>query len=165
MHTTRNKALHDRRRRVWAPGFSDKALRQYEHKVQFFNDKLVERIRQFGGGPVNASKWFNLYSFDVMGQLAFGKNYGMLDSGELHYAIGMLNESMEATPPRVPVWLVRILLATPNEAANRVFKFLKFCRDELDWRVNNKNSEGDITGWILQVCCDVVCSLCESSSV
>ncbi|KAM3425617.1 hypothetical protein BST61_g7564 [Cercospora zeina] len=30
MHTTRDKAWHDRRRRVWAPAFSDKALREYE---------------------------------------------------------------------------------------------------------------------------------------
>lgn len=27
MHTTRDKGLHDRRRRVWAPAFSEKALR------------------------------------------------------------------------------------------------------------------------------------------
>lgn len=106
MHTTRSKALHDRRRRVWAPAFSDKALREYEIKVDFYNKKLVDRLRQFGGGTVNASKWFNLYSFDVMGQLSFGKDYGQLESGHLHEAIGMLNESMEATPPRVPVWLV-----------------------------------------------------------
>jgi cytochrome P450 len=41
-------------------------------------------------------------------------------------------------------------LATPNETANRIYKFLKFCSDELAWRVENVNSEGDITGWILK---------------
>jgi hypothetical protein len=61
MHTTRDRPLHDRRRRVWAPAFSDKALREYEPKIKYFNNKLVERIRQFGGGPVNVSKWVCLY--------------------------------------------------------------------------------------------------------
>ncbi|KAK5170690.1 uncharacterized protein LTR77_005280 [Saxophila tyrrhenica] len=149
MHTVRDKAIHDRRRRIWAPAFSDKALREYETKVKSYNDKLVERLRQFGGGTVNASKWFNLYSFDVMGQLAFGKDYKMMDTGELHWALILLNEGMEAVPERMPVWLFRVLLAIPF-AAGGLFKFLKFCRDELEWRVNNKVEGGDITGWLLK---------------
>lgn len=82
MHTTRDKGLHDRRRRVWAPAFSDKALREYEITVQEFNDKLVNRIGESKGEPVNMTTWFNLYSFDVMGRLAFGKDYGMVEAGE-----------------------------------------------------------------------------------
>ncbi|KAK3715123.1 hypothetical protein LTR37_007333 [Vermiconidia calcicola] len=145
MHTTRDKPLHDRRRRMWAPAFSDKALRQYEHKVKAFNNKLVERVREHSNGPIDMRKWFNLYSFDVMGQLAFGKDYGMLDSGELNWAINLLSESMEAAPQRVQSWVFRVMIKIPF-AAGGLFKFLKFCRDELEWRVNNKNTEGDITG-------------------
>ena len=36
------------------------------------------------GKPMNIAKWFNFYSFDVMGDLAFGKSYKMLKSGEEH---------------------------------------------------------------------------------
>jgi tryprostatin B 6-hydroxylase len=149
MHTTRDKAVHDRRRRIWAPAFSDKALRDYEPKVKIFNDKLVERIKEHGTGPINASKWFNLYAFDVMGRLAFGRDYGMLDSGERHWALDLLVEGMEAAPSRLPVWFFRILVNIPF-AAQGVFKFLKFCRDELEWRINNKDEGGDITGWLLK---------------
>jgi hypothetical protein len=49
MHTTRDKAFHDRRRRVWAPAFSDKALRGYESRVQVYNDLLVKQITAFSG--------------------------------------------------------------------------------------------------------------------
>ena len=149
MHTTRDKALHDRRRRFWAPAFSDKALREYEPKVKIFNDKLVERIKEHGTGPINFSKWINLYSFDVMGRLAFGKDYGMLDSGERHWALDLLVEGMEATPPRLPTWCFRVLIGIPF-AAQGLFKFLKFCRDELEWRVNSKEEGSDITGWLLK---------------
>ena len=76
MHTTRDKALHDRRRRAWAPAFSDRALREYEPKVKAHNLELFEQIRQREGQKMEMSTWFNLYSFDVMGQLAFGKDYG-----------------------------------------------------------------------------------------
>jgi cytochrome P450 len=149
MHTTRDRALHDRRRRTWAPGFSDKALREYEQKVQLFNDKLLHRVREHLGGTINMTKWFNLYSFDVMGTLSFGKDYGMLDSGERHWALDLLVEGMSASPPKPPVWFFRSLLAIPGLASG-FFKFLQFCKDELKWRVENKNSEKDITGWLLK---------------
>jgi cytochrome P450 len=148
MHTTRDRALHDRRRRTWAPGFSDRALREYEEKVQLFNDKLVQRVREHLGGSINMTKWFNLYSFDVMGQLSFGKDYGMLDHGERHWALDLLVEGMSASPPKPPVWFFRALLNIPGLASG-YYKFLSFCKGELKWRVENK-AEKDITGWLLK---------------
>lgn len=76
LHTTRDKALHDRRRRTWAPAFSDKALREYEPKVRTHNHQLLGEMQKREGQPMEISTWFNLYSFDVMGHLAFGKDYG-----------------------------------------------------------------------------------------
>lgn len=64
MHTSRDRALHDRRRKVWSPAFSDKALRGYEDRISTYEDKLVEQIDKHNGKPINASKWFNLFSFD-----------------------------------------------------------------------------------------------------
>lgn len=58
MHTTRDKALHEKRRRVWAPAFSDKSLRVYEPKIDYFNAKLMQRVAEFQGGPINMTKWY-----------------------------------------------------------------------------------------------------------
>jgi len=95
MHTSRSRALHDRRRRIWSPAFSDRALRGYERRIETHGDELVRQIGAFSSGGVDVSKWFNLYSFDVMGDLAFGKSFGMLQSGEEHYAVKLLQEGME----------------------------------------------------------------------
>ena len=154
MHTTRDKSLHDRRRRTWAPAFSDKALREYEPKVRAFNEKLVERVREHKGSTIDMRKWFNLYSFDVMGKLAFGKDYNMLDSGERIWALDLLAKGMEAAPPRLPAWIIRILLTIPF-ATRGFYRFLRFCHDELEWRVNNKSIDGDITGWLLKAYKDI----------
>lgn len=78
MHTTRDKGLHDRRRRVWAPAFSDKALRGYEGRIKGYNDLPIEKIKVFSGKFVDAAKWFKLYSFDVMSDLGFGESLDML---------------------------------------------------------------------------------------
>jgi hypothetical protein len=31
---------------------------------------------------MNASRWFNYFSFDMMGDMAFGKSFDMLKTGE-----------------------------------------------------------------------------------
>lgn len=49
MHTTRSRAVHDQRRRIWAPGFSDKALRGYESRIHIYNDLLMKQIKAFSG--------------------------------------------------------------------------------------------------------------------
>ncbi|USW53761.1 Putative cytochrome P450 [Septoria linicola] len=151
MHTTRDKALHDRRRRVWAPAFSDKALREYETTVQEFNDKLIARVDEFKGQPMDMSTWFNLYSFDVMGRLAFGKDYKMIENGVRHWALDLLTEGMKISGFKIPTWVFRVLLSVPGLAGG-YYKFLKFCADELKWRVQNneKGAGKDITGWLLK---------------
>lgn len=45
MHTTRDKKLHDKRRRIWAPAFSDKALRGYESRIEVYNELLIKKIQ------------------------------------------------------------------------------------------------------------------------
>src|SRR4051812_42208218 len=71
MHTTRDRSVHDRRRRIWSPAFSDKALRGYENRIQKYNDLLIKQIS------------------------AFGKSYKMLESGEKHWSLQVFSEGMD----------------------------------------------------------------------
>lgn len=59
LHTTRDKGLHDRRRRVWAPAFSDKALRGYESRVQNLNDMLISKLTDTKGNVDRCFKSWN----------------------------------------------------------------------------------------------------------
>jgi cytochrome P450 family 628 len=47
-----------------------------------YSDELMDQLKAFSGKPFNASLWLNFYSFDVMGDLAFGQSFDMLRSGE-----------------------------------------------------------------------------------
>lgn len=100
----RDQVAHHKRRRGWVPAFSDKALREYDPRVQAFNDKFSQRVAEHRGGPIDLAKWFNLYSFDVMGSLAFGKNYGMLDSSVKHSVLGIITDGMAPMGLTLPTW-------------------------------------------------------------
>lgn len=136
MHTTRDRAMHDKRRRIWSPAFSDKALRDYEGRIKPYGDKLLERLKEMQNKPINVTKWFNYFTFDTMGDLAFGESFAMLEEGKEHWAIKLLNEGMEPlhlmcmlhlcadldflrklTNHQVPPWIFRILTAIPGAAA------------------------------------------------
>ena len=110
----RVKALHDQRRRIWSPAFSDKALRGYEQRTNKYGDQLLSRIQAFDGQPVNVSKWFNLYTFDVMGDLAFNASFKMLEMGEEHWAFNLLHGGMKPLSLFLPVWLLRMMMAVPG---------------------------------------------------
>jgi hypothetical protein len=49
MHTCRDRTQHDRRRRIWSPAFSDKALRGYENRIEKYNDLLVQKLDESNG--------------------------------------------------------------------------------------------------------------------
>ena len=135
LQTLRVKKLHDQRRRIWSPAFSDKALRGYEEKIQKYRTKLLAQIEASDGQPINISKWFNLYSFDVMGDLAFGASFHMLETNQEHWAIKLLNEGLEPLAWMFPVWFFRVMTAVPGLARDW-WKFIDYCAQRLDQRMS-----------------------------
>lgn len=90
---------HDKRRKIWDRGFSAKgqltvhsfslicspkpsALREYEPRVKGFTHDLVSQINKHAGEPMNVSRWMNYFAFDMMADMAFGKSFDMLKTGE-----------------------------------------------------------------------------------
>ena len=84
-----------------------------------------------------------------MGHLAFGKDYKMVEAGKRPEAIDTLGEGTEISGYNLPTWLFRMMIGIPG-AASSFKKCIKFCRDELEWRHQNKNSEDDIVGWLFK---------------
>ena len=61
------------------------------------------------GLDINVSLWFYLFSFDVMGEFAFGKSFNMLRDEKWHEAVAMLRRAMRLLGPLSPVpWLAQI---------------------------------------------------------
>lgn len=70
------------------------ALRDYEPRVIDYTNQLLARIEATKGSPINMTDWFNFYSFDVIGDLAFGKSFDMLRNGVKHYFMKCLHADM-----------------------------------------------------------------------
>ncbi|KAI4596579.1 hypothetical protein KJ359_005335 [Pestalotiopsis sp. 9143b] len=90
------------------------ALRNYEPRVQAYTDQLMQQLSKRENSPVNVTDWFNFYSFDVMGDMAWGKSFNMLRDGIKHYFMTSLHADMTSVGLFSHlVWLFPIFKATP----------------------------------------------------
>ena len=92
-----------------------KALRDYEPRVEEYTKQLLSVIKTKAGTPVNASTLFNFYSFDVMGDLAFGEGFNMLKDGIVHYYMASVHEGMLAVSAFSHlIWIFPLIKAIPG---------------------------------------------------
>ncbi|KAJ6495407.1 high nitrogen upregulated cytochrome P450 monooxygenase 2 [Mycena sanguinolenta] len=71
---------HTAKRRVWNRALTSSAIRNYEPLVAKRASQLVSCLRD-SGGVIDLVHWFDLFSLDVMGDLAFGGTFEMLRDG------------------------------------------------------------------------------------
>ena len=140
LNTTRSKRDHDVRRRIWDHGFSSKALTYYEERVMEYAETLEARVAELSrrGEPVDVSKWFYWFTFDVMGEFAFAKSFGMLRDEKWHFAVVMLRKAMGLLGPLSPVpWLAQIgfYIAPWMWVVRDWLAMLVWCRDRMGERI------------------------------
>ncbi|KAJ7633021.1 cytochrome P450 [Roridomyces roridus] len=73
---------HANRRRIWNRGMSTESLDEYETTI--LGKRIVQLMDRLDGlrpGPVNMAEWINYFTFDVMGDMAFGGGFEMLRDG------------------------------------------------------------------------------------
>lgn len=144
---TRNRKQYRQRRRAWDRGFSVKgevltldqvrhtdglqALSSYQPRIKSKVDALVDRLRQANSEPVDITKWSTLFSFDVMGEVGFGKDFNCMAMGEEHPALKSIGDHMTilGSLQTVP-WLMNLLGSIPGAAAG-FSEFFGICEQQI----------------------------------
>ena len=108
LQTARSRETHDKRRRLWSAAFSDAAIRGYEQRIATFQDQLISYIAAREEGSVDANEAMSFYNFDVMGDLAFGTPFGMLQGEKEHWAIVLLHRGLDPLGLMLPIWAFRV---------------------------------------------------------
>jgi cytochrome P450 len=105
-HSSIDKASHARKRRVLSHAFSDSAIKTMEKyimaNVRTFCSALGTKpalVTEKGAGKgewsvaQNMTDWCNYLTFDVMGDLCFGKAFEMLERSENHHVIDLIGSA------------------------------------------------------------------------
>lgn len=90
-HNVIDKTVHGRKRRVLSQAFSDHALKAMEDVVLLHVRQLCDKLADFRGSTSysgkeervrNLASWFSWLTYDVMGELCFGKSFDMLQGND-----------------------------------------------------------------------------------
>ncbi|KAE8154452.1 cytochrome P450 [Aspergillus avenaceus] len=153
IHQTRDFDDHRRRRKAWDRGFSIKALGVYEPRIKSRVDQLTSYIENNLGYPIDATAWSMFLSFDVMGDIGFGKDFNNLTTGIEHPAIKGIHDHMTVLGimGHIP-WLLNIIGRIPG-AASGFSGFFTWCGEEVDRKKKGWESDkypDDLISWLLK---------------
>ncbi|KAL4788259.1 benzoate 4-monooxygenase cytochrome P450 [Aspergillus varians] len=92
----RDPKSHAEMRKYLASSFSDRSLKSQEPLVADAVDRFVEKLGQAGQCPEGTDlvMWFNLTTFDIIGSLAFGQDFGGIVSGTQHFWVSIVTKSL-----------------------------------------------------------------------
>ena len=138
METMRDSKAHARRRRLWSGAFGERSLREYEERISTWQDKLLARVNastaKTDSAELDVRGLMELYTYDVMGDLALGRSFDMLELNQEHYAVTMLHKFLAPLGYELPKWFFRVLLAIPG-ASKDWWNFMKYCDEMLEERL------------------------------
>ncbi|PLB48736.1 cytochrome P450 monooxygenase [Aspergillus steynii IBT 23096] len=149
LHMDRDKKSHTQRRRIWDQGFKPEALRCYEPRITLYTDQLLAAIDKRLGTTMDMTTWFNYLSFDVMGDMAFGKSFDMLNSGKDAYLLKQVHEDMKMLGLFSHLtWLLPFFKRIPGINADYV-KQWKWITSHVERRVKNRPDMPDVFSFVL----------------
>ena len=115
-----------------------------------YADKLVEQIDNFAARPVNVAQWFNYFSFDVMGDLAFGRSFGALEQGQAHFAMEVIHAGTAPLGVLSPAsWILNIMNSMVPPVLNPFSRLFQYSSDCINERQGMELRERDIISHLL----------------
>lgn len=87
LFNVRDRAAHSRKRKIVSHTFSTKSIGQFEQYMHHNLENFVKQWDRFskettekdGYAKLDALNWFNYVAFDIIGDLAFGRPFGMIE--------------------------------------------------------------------------------------
>lgn len=125
------------------------ALKDYEERVGRYTDQLLGRVEEFKGETFDITRWFNFYTFDVMGELAFGKSFRQLEDNVEHYLLQVSRDAQRMIGGvfLFQPWFIPTFRTTPILNWEWL-KLQKWSSEQIDHRLANEPEVPDIFHWV-----------------
>ncbi|KAH7036039.1 cytochrome P450 [Microdochium trichocladiopsis] len=151
LHMCRDANAHRQRRKAWDKALSVKSLNSYEPQIKSHVDALVRQLHARGETGLNVTDWAMYFSFDLIGQVGFSKDFGQLGKGEEHSAIRPIHAHIKLLGifQTVP-WMLYLLSSIPG-AASAYSEIFGFCANEMRAKrktVEKDEAPRDIASWL-----------------
>ncbi|KAF2018548.1 isotrichodermin C-15 hydroxylase [Aaosphaeria arxii CBS 175.79] len=150
--TTTDAKFHARVRGLLSHSFTDDALRSQYPILERHAGTLVTQLKSVAASSptatVNITDWVNFFTMDVIGDLAFGKPFGCLASGDYHDWVRTLFHylqfmSLAVAPGFFPSLKMAIEWMMPRSLMEGVLKHQAHAYEQINRRLESKTSRPD----------------------
>ncbi|KAM7203149.1 Cytochrome P450 [Naviculisporaceae sp. PSN 640] len=155
----RDPEAHSEMRRYLSSAFSDRSLREQEHLIAKNVDAFIDQVGRLGSASegVDMTTWFNLMTFDIIGDLAFGMSFDGISSGKTHSWIAVVLESMgqaslSDTISRFPMLGKLYMRLNPgwlNKLLEGSAKHEQYTMDLIERRLNETTDRKDFMSYLV----------------
>ncbi|KAH8424434.1 cytochrome P450 [Aspergillus melleus] len=152
-----NDADHSRFRRLLSHAFSEASLRGQEPIIKGYIDLLIQRLHEQSNGaqPVDMVSWYNFTTFDIIGDLTFGKPFGCLQNSQYHQwvaaIVGHVKYGAYANVfRRFPSLKVLLQMFIPKKVAEGREWHLATTKKKVEDRLKSSNERPDFFSHILK---------------
>lgn len=161
MNEVESHTEHSRLRKILAPGFSDRALREQEYIVQKYINHLVKRFQEAvmdtgnGSADIELLQWCQFTTFDIIGDLFLGESFRSLENSEHHLWVKAIFNGVKISTQLCAAryfspldHLVRFLL--PKAVRRMAADHYNWSREKVELRVNQGSGRQDMMSYILR---------------
>lgn len=139
--TTRNREIHDIRRREWIPGFSKSLLGTYRQRISRHMDKFTHLLSEDTNQqiPTDIRKYLYWFGFDAMGDFVFSKSFNLLETKKSAVAIERWQRALYMVGPVSSTpWLLHAALGLLPSIG-----IIKDFRDTVNWSADQMKQRLD----------------------
>lgn len=154
-----NPEKHARIRRILAPGFTLRALRDQEPILHQYVNLLVDRLREStlesSEAQVNLVPWLNFTTFDIIGDLGFGDSFNCLQHSRYHPWTAMLFSTVKAaawvaSARYYPLIEFILLKCIPPSLMKTQTDHYRRISDKVDRRLNFEMERPDVLSYVIK---------------
>lgn len=128
--------------------FASTALHGYESRVNSYTAQMLRGIRDSEARPFNVTQWFGFWGFDIMGDMAFGESFRLMDRNTEDYYYKTTARFLPMLSVFSPIpWVFPFMKRIP--ILNREINEFDDFEDALFWkRLRSEPQEPDVFQWI-----------------
>ncbi|KAI1774013.1 cytochrome P450 [Hypoxylon cercidicola] len=146
---------HSRLRHWLSHGFSDRSLQAQQGIIGGYVDLLIKRLRERcnnGQTPLNMKEWLNWTTFDIIGNLGFGSDFGCLENVTYAPWILNINDAMKKgaiVQALAYIGLTPIIQWLVEKAQSGYVAHREFARLKVEQRIELSSSRPDFLEGLL----------------
>ncbi|KAK7946711.1 uncharacterized protein PG986_011032 [Apiospora aurea] len=151
---TRDVSLHKTWRRSWSQSVSNRRMDIYRPRIAALAERVSLSLLN-GCAPVDVGEVMSWFSFDAMGDVLFGEDFGLISSRSLHPGIASRDKALSLLGPlEGAIWIARLgfLLNPILGWAQAWYDMLAFCEEQTRKRTQRGEclSKPDMASFFIQ---------------